>query len=75
MDQPSQAARAVRSWWAFCRRRGPSTTHLVIVGVIQILVVIVRSLAFLHLVPYGPLAWRCVAVIHGIIGIPGGPNV
>lgn len=55
-------------------RWGP-TSHLVVVGVVQIFIVIIRSLAFLHLVPHGPLAGRCMAVIHGVICIPGRPNV
>lgn len=53
---------------------GP-TSHLVIVGVVQIFIVVIRSLAFLHLVPHGPLARRCMAVIHRVICIPSRPNV
>lgn len=54
---------------------GEPTHHLIVVGVIQILVVVICSLAFLHLVPHGPLARRSMAVIHGVICIPGRPNV
>lgn len=56
-------------------RPGVHTCHLIIVGVVQILVIVVRGLAFLHLVPDGPLAWGCMAVIHRVICIAGGPNI
>lgn len=76
VDVPASLSAGLRSWSALLETGwGCTTSHLIIVGVIQILVIIIRSLAFLHLVPDGPLAWGRMAVIHRIICIAGGPNV
>lgn len=56
-------------------RPGVHTSHLIIVGVVQILVIVVCGLAFLHLVPDGPLARGCMAVIHRVICVARGPNI
>lgn len=70
MDPPLQATHhrcqqhtGLRTWTLAGE---PLTSHLIIVGVIEVLVIVIRSLALLHLVPDSPLAGGRMAVIHGI---------